>query len=185
MLNHCVINKQIFYKLNNPNMTTRAKNGLSILCLIFFFIVAFASSHKDATFKDADNWIPQDFNPNKYVLLIQEHPANKKQNERMIEWLEKNYTYRYEVVDAADLKSKNGKYADSKTYQFAVVWDFKASQALHNNPNGQPSWSTVYNLYGSFIDRTNDKIYPATRKSNTYGQTAYIQFFNSVVQKFK
>src|SRR4051812_11928484 len=154
MLSHWVINKQIFFKLNNPIMTTRAKNGLSILCLMFFFIVAVASSHKDATFKDADNWIPSDFNPNKNVLLIQKHPVNNKQNERMIEWLEKNYPYRYELVDVPDLKCKSGKYADSKTYPFAVEWNLHASQATHFGPNGQSSSSTQYDLCGNFIDRS-------------------------------
>src|SRR5436309_9506300 len=99
-------------------MTTRIKNCLSILTLTFFFIIAIASSHKNGTFTDAPNWTPKDFNPNNTVLLIQRHPINDKQNERMIGYLEKNYPYRYEVVDKSVIQNKTGKYSDTKMYQF-------------------------------------------------------------------
>ena len=91
-------------------MTTRTKTGLSILSLTFFFIIAVASSHKDASFKDAQQWIPPDFNPSNTTLLIEEHPMSKKGNEKMIEWLDKNYPYHYEIVRQGVLENKISKW---------------------------------------------------------------------------
>jgi hypothetical protein len=166
-------------------MTTRTKNGLSILSLTFFFIIAVASSHKNAAFKDVDNWIPQDFNPTNNVLLIETHPVNNKQNERMIEWLEKNYPYRYEVVNKGVIENKiSEKYSDTKTYPFGVEWELLGHRVT-TQLNGQTHFETEWDLYGNFIDRSSNKVYKSTRKNNVYGQTAYIQFFNSVLGKFK
>jgi hypothetical protein len=157
-------------------MTTRIKNCLSILSLTVFFIIAAASSHKNATFKDADNWIPKDFNPNNTVLLIQTHPVNEKQNERMIEWLEKNYPYRYEIADKSAIQNTTGKYSDTKTYPFAVLWNLKSAQRSHVGANGQPSFSTEWDLYGNFIDRSTNKVYPSTRKIMYMGKLPISNF---------
>ena len=95
----------------------------------FFLILLFATflapitscSYKSASFSDAEKWIPMDFNPSSSVLLVEEHRASNKENSKMLEWLQKNYPYPYEVVDTTLINSTNGKYADTKKYRFAEV----------------------------------------------------------------
>lgn len=166
-------------------MTALTKNCLSILTFIVFFVIALSSSPKNGAFKDAQTWIPRDFNPNNTILLIQTHPENKKQNEKMIEYLKKNYPYRYEVVEKSVIESKSDKYSDTKIYQFGVLWDIKYTQRARTDPTGKVSYATELDLYGNFIDRSTSKIYPTTDRGNVYGRTGYIPFFNSIKEQFK
>jgi hypothetical protein len=165
-------------------MTTNTKTTLSVFTMALFFMMAIASSASHKTFKDADNWMPQDFNPNKGTLLVETHPVNRKQNDRMLEFLQKNYPYPYEVADSNAINSKEGKYADTKKYPFAVTWKVKKSwQASPIGGTGRDM--PVYDLYGNFVDRTTGKVYPTTKKINNYGQIGYIPFFNSITGHFK
>jgi hypothetical protein len=163
---------------------TRTKTCLSILSLAFFFIIAVASSHKDASFKDAEKWIPPDFNPGNTTLLVEEHPMSKKANEKMIEWLEKNYPYHYEIVGQGVIEKKiSGNYSDAKKYQFGVVWKLK-STPVTTTMNGRTYFETEWEMWGNFIDRSTGKIYPTTGKSNYYRGDGYIPFFNSIVKQY-
>lgn len=165
-------------------MTTQTKILLSIFTMGVFFTIAIASSASHKTYKDAENWIPPGFNPNSGTLLIETHPLKTKQNDRMIEFLQKNYPYPYEVVDSNAINSKEGKYADTKKYPFAVIWKGKTSWVA--SPNGGTGRDMPeYNMYGNFVDRTTGKVYPTTKKINNYGQIGYVPFFNSITQHFK
>jgi len=167
-------------------MKTRTKNYLSILTLLTFFVLGIASHPaKNATFSDAANWIPSDFNPNNDILLIETHPVSAHQNERMIDFLEKNYAYRYEVIDRNMIQDKTGKYSDTKTYPFGVLWDLKSTQITRMDDKGKMSFSTNYDLYGQFIDRSTNKVYPKTTRVNNYGQVGYEPFFNSITKQVK
>ena len=167
-------------------MKTRTKHFVSIVTLIVFFVLGVASHPaKNSTYSDAANWIPADFNPNDGILLIEIHPRNTSQNEKMTEFLAQNYPYKYEVVDRGMIQGKPDKYADTKVYRFGVLWDFKMSQHNNIDANGKMSFQTDYDLYGQFIDRSTNKVYPRTTKANHYGQTGYEPFFNSVIQHFK
>jgi hypothetical protein len=166
-------------------MKTSAKTILSILSLAFFFIIAVASSHKNASFKDAQQWIPQDFNPNNTTLLIEKNPMSKRVNEKMIEWLQKNYPYRFEIVDDGVIENKiSSNYSDGKAYPFGVIWEIK-SVPVTTTMNGQTHFETEYDLYGRFVDRSVKKVYPTTSRSSYLRGEGYIPFFNSVVQQYK
>lgn len=167
-------------------MQTKTKTYLSILTLAVFFIMGIASSPAHKVFSDADNWIPSDFKPDHGTLLIETHPVNSKQNDRMLDFLQKNYPYPYEVVNKDAIESKTGKYADTKKYPFAVMWNDKGSiNTTLNTSTGTYSNMPQYDLFGNFVDRNTGKTYPATKKINNYGQVGYVPFFNSITKKFK
>lgn len=166
-------------------MTKTTKTNLSILSLVLFFIMAMASSADHKVFADGDKLIPPDYNPDKGTLLIQAHPLNSKQNDRMIEFLQKNYPHPYEIVGKEEIEKKNGKYADTKKYPFAVVWRESETINTSQNFNGTTSHLPQYDLYGHFVDQFTGKAYPETRKINNYGQIGYVPFFNSIAKHFK
>lgn len=166
-------------------MTAKTKNNLSIFTMVLFFIMGVASTASHQTFSDVDKFIPPDFNPDKGILLIQIHPVNSKQNDRMLEFLQKNYLHPYEVVAKSEIDNKSGKYADTKKYPFAVLW--RDSESIHysQNSNGTSSNMPEYDLYGHFVDRSTGNAYPETKKINNYGQVGYVPFFNSIIKHFK
>jgi hypothetical protein len=162
-------------------MKTSIKNFLSFAALGIFFAAAVASSVAHATYGDAAKWIPKDFNPNDGVLLIQMHPLKEKQKQKMQQWLEQNYTYSFEIANEVDINNKEGKYADTKKYPFAVLWRSGEDVAYTAGSGQHFSWR----MYGYFVDRSTDKAYPSTSWANAYGQSGYIPFFNSVLKKYK
>ena len=164
---------------------TIGKFVCSFILFVTFFAPISSCNFKGATFSDAANWIPSDFNPNNSVLLVETHPYNKKQNANMVEFLEKNYPYKYEVVDSNAIKDISGKYADTKKYQFAVRWEFKGVWRTRTGANGMPSQDREYDLYGNFVDRLKGKTYPTTQNRNVAGVSGYKPFFQSVTKKFK
>jgi hypothetical protein len=174
-------------------MTQKNKNLSSIITLVIFFMLAIASSPKNMSYSDFDKWVPKDFDPNTCILLIQKHPVNDKQNKRMLEFLEKKYPYRYEVVGAGPIFNPEGKYTNREIYKYAVVWEMKNHQSTSTNTyrtssstmTSSTSTRTVYDLYGSFLNLNTREKSKYTKKGMNYGQVGYMPFFNSIVKKFK
>lgn len=166
-------------------MTKNTKTKVSVLALVIFFIVGVASSSSTKnTFSDAGNFLPPAFKPDNGVLLIQFHPDKKeKMNTEMINWLEKNYPYPYELADSSLIKSKEGKYADTKKYRYGILWRYTTPYATY----GTATRASVYrsDLYGHFIDRSTGTIFPETKKINNYSGIGYQPFINSIVKRFK
>jgi hypothetical protein len=72
--------------------------------------------------------IPADFDPNRHVLLLEDFPQLKNseaRNERVTGKLDKAfkkfYSYRYQIASAKEIRDKNGKYADTSIYKFALL----------------------------------------------------------------
>lgn len=166
-------------------MTAKTKTKLSIFTMVLFFIMGVASTASHQTFSDVDKFIPPDFNPDKGILLIQIQPFSRRQNDRMLEFLQKNYPHPYEVVDSSEINNKSGKYADTERYPFAVLWRESESINHSQNSNGTSSNMTEYDLCGHFVDRSTSKVYPETKKRDTYDQYGYEPFFNSIIKRFK
>lgn len=166
-------------------MNPTVKSIFTLMSFAFFLALGIASSPSAKTYSDADRWIPPSFAPGKSVLLIQTHPVSGKQNDRMIEYLQKNYPYSFEVVDTKDIESKTGKYADTKKYPFVVLWNLKQSTIREIKSNGMISERPAFDLYGHFVERSNGNVYAETKNSNVYGQVGYKPFFNSIVKRYK
>lgn len=155
--------------------------------LFVFVVIAFLSgcSVAGSTFSDPAYWIPGDFNPQKGVLLVETFPWSKA-NENMKNFLAQHYSGKYEVVDRKDIMSKSGKYADTKKYQFAFLWEknYREKQFAGSSITSASTFTAV-DPYGNFYDRSVDKNYPTTKKYNNYGNKSYVPFFNSIEKYFK
>jgi hypothetical protein len=161
-------------------MKTPAKINLSIIVLLLFFIIGVASCSTKKAFSDAENWIPPGFNPNNGVLLISSHPHNKEmRNKKMINWLQKNYPYPYEIGEKKEI------YGDNEKYPFVVIWRVNELNVSAQNSNGTNSTTNHYELYGQFQDRSTGKVYPITSNRNKYGYFGYQPFFNSIIEHFR
>ncbi len=150
----------------------------TLLIVLIAFIFSGCSVSK-ASFSDASKWIPDNFNPKNNILLIEPYPISEKSNRAMQDFLNKNYAGRYEIVERKDMLKKTGKYADTKRYQFAFTW--KKMVSFRHGTTG----SRDIDPNGSFYDRSIDKEYPTTKKTNNYGQMSYVPFFNSITNHFK
>jgi hypothetical protein len=159
-------------------MELKNKNLLSVLILIVFFVIGVASSPKNMVYRDFEKWMPVTFNPNTTILLVEKHPIDNKQNDRMKTFLEKKYPYRYEIVDIGSILNPSGKYADRSLYKFAVTWKIESSRDAISKSNGA-------DLIGQFVDLTTNEKSKSTNAGNGFGQLGYMPFFNSIVKKFK
>ena len=168
---------------SNIKRFSQTRFSMILIGALVFFLSS--CGFKSATYSDADKWIPNDFNPNKSVLLVKTHPASNKENSRMLEWMQKNYPYPYEVVDTSSIKSTTGRYADRKKYQFAVNWNIRNKTTTSMGSNGMVSSGLESHMYGNFVDRSNGRVYPTTGKSNSYGYWRYKPFFQSITKKYK
>ena len=143
--------------------------------IIIILIPSFVPAQSNRTFADPTHWIPPDFNPNTYTLLIAKYPLREKDEKRMEEFISKVYPWPCEIVDTAEIKSNPTKYSDSAKYKYAFLWTLKNwyGERYDVDPNG------------FFYDRTNQKAYPTTKKINNYGDKSYMPFFNTIVKYFK
>ncbi|MDI9363459.1 MAG: hypothetical protein QM541_00810 [Flavobacterium sp.] len=128
------------------------------------------------TFKsNANGWKPNDFDPNNGVLLIEKITRPKLEQKKIEEYMLKNYPYRYEFVDAADLKGSNKKFEDKNVYQFALVSTYKIIN-IHEGKIDKTGFKKPLNVGifdFNFIDRLNNKVYP---KSGIYSSWASMTF---------
>jgi len=155
--------------------------SFATLCLL---CSSFNGKCQNWTFKDYEKLVPPDFNPKKDFLLIETFPVNAKSNERMKEWLQKNYPGAFAVVDVNLIQGKDNQYSDLSKYRFAFVWDgWSVVESHYTNGN-----SFVYkhrDPMGHMLDRSTNTNYPTTKKYNNYGDYAYIPFFNSIMKNYK
>jgi hypothetical protein len=73
------------------------------------------------TFKNADKWIPADFNPPKTILLVEKFKENARMRNQMEAYMSENYSYKYEFVDKQTIDNRDGKYKDTKLYKYALI----------------------------------------------------------------
>lgn len=150
------------------------KNTVCVL-IIILLIPALGSAQTNRTFADPDYWIPADFNPGTSTLLIARYPLTAKAENKMEEFLSKEYPWPYEIVDESAIRDNSAKYSDTTKYKFGFLWTLKNwyGGRYDVDPNG------------FFYERTIHKEYPTTRKINNYGQKSYMPFFNTIVKHFQ
>lgn len=149
---------------------------ISSFVVVFLLSFSLESKCQSWTFKDYKNLVPPDFNPKNDFLLIETFPISNKTNEQMKEWLAKNYTGEFAVVDISIINELNNQYSDTSKYKFAFVWGSWSyttrGKFTYSDPNG------------NFINRATKTKYPTTKKYNNYAGKAYIPFFNSIMKNY-
>ena len=151
---------------------TKSRKLLSVL--LFFILFITVSSFKIAP-SLCHQWLPADFNPNNGILLIQKHPFNKNQNDRMVKFLKKKYPWRYEIATVEQIK-QDEKYSDTRLYQFAILWtDFLTPI----NASGYR-----HDVDGHFLDRSTGTVYPGSSLGYNYGRTGDRQVIKAIAKKY-
>lgn len=151
---------------------------MRVLSIISLAVIFSSCNVSNSSFADAEDWVPSTFNPKNDYLLVETFPMSQNANEEMRQFLTQNYPGRFEIVSEKTIKEKSGKYADTKAYKFAFLWD---EQTAFYTGNSSSSGRREY-ANGNFYDRANDKAYPTTQKYNNYGRKSYIPFFNSIIK---
>lgn len=155
---------------------------------LFLFVAFSGCSINNHSYSDGNKWIPQDFNPAKNILLVEHYIGKEKWNTALVEFLDKHYRGKYEIVDKADILGNQGKYADRNKYQFAILWAEVGSISHTSFAGGSGTTnfsSPQIDDYGHFLDRSSGKEYPTTKRYNNYGWKGYVPFFNTIIKHFK
>lgn len=155
-------------------------------------LIALSSCNiSNRSYSDAAKWVPSDFQPSKYVLLVEKYPGREKWNNAMKEYLDKHYSGKYEITDKENILSTDGKYADQK-YKYAVMWKELGGLSSSSHITYTPATTTTtyysdpkYDISGYFRDRTTARDYPPTKKYNNYGWQGFVPFFNSIIKYSK
>lgn len=163
-------------------MTKSQKTGLSAFTLLAFLIMAIASKPSKMTFGNTDQWIPNDFNPRNTVLLVQIFDVSEKAQKDMEKYIAEKYPYKYEFATLSAIKDKEGKYADSKLYKYALMVTSHRINTRDQTGRSGPSYVGFdYNFY----DRESGKNYPVTGKGSSYAIMTFKPVINSIVKKFE
>lgn len=153
-------------------------------CLILFLFVGFflfGCSPSKMTFSNHAQWLPADFDPKTGVLLVEEVVWPKAQGQKMKEYMEQNYPYKYAFVSAKELADPGGKYSDKTLYRFAIVNSYKDHIMHEFKPNQITISMTDFN----FVDRLNSKTYPKSGKGSSYASVTFKPFINTVLEQTK
>lgn len=154
--------------------------------LVFIFIIGISSpGFPQKTLKNGDKWIPADFNPKNTILLveawsgIQEEKGISKQED----YMDKKYPYKYEVVPFETIKKREGKYANTKIYKWALVSTTNTT-ALTKSTGASTNTGVLTSVDRdfNFFDRENDKSYPATNRSQGPFKQTFQVVINTIVK---
>lgn len=137
----------------------------------------------DKVFKNADKWIPADFDTRKGVLLVEKWHVGRQQKiidkvyGQMDGKMKESYPYKYEIVDFADLKDT--KYNDKDQYRYVIR--FANSMNDMSNSGGVTSADNDFYIY----DRKQDKKYPLTMRGTAYPKDCFDGMINTIVARLK
>jgi hypothetical protein len=152
------------------------KTNLSLLTLVFFFLMAIASSGvSKMTFSKSDGQIPPDFGYKSDTLLIIKTTGFGDYNKYVREAFEKNYTGAYKIIKDKELKD----YPTEKyRFTFELVIELSSPQMVMTSNGG---WTTSRSRTTKCItsDRKTGKSY-STASTAFYGKllSAYIPALN-------
>lgn len=168
---------------------TKSISTLAISCAFSCLIISSCAINRTVPGKRLDETIvPQDFNPQKHIILIVKMPNDKKGkiNAQMTEMLNKYYPAKFEIVESEDIGLNNPKYMDTSVYKYAVVNSLRGVERTtttmvttsHGTHSVSPSATTTYISY-RFFDRITNKSYPQSYPS-AWIKTSVEAFANTV-----
>lgn len=108
---------------------------------------------------NSNGWKPHDFVPSKGTLLI-ERAVIKNQQKKIEDFMAKEYSYKYEFVDAKDLSANIAKYNDKDLYRFALVSSYSTHNVHQSDMSRRALNVTAFDY--NFVDRLHDKDYPSS-----------------------
>ena len=163
-------------------MNNNFKTKLSVIAVMGFFIVAIASKPSQKTFSNSEKWIPGDFDPKTTTLLVEEF-FSKRVEKKMEDYMAEKYPYKYEFVSLETIKNRQGKYADTKLYKYALI--FSSHTSTQFDVQTHKPGLTVTGFDYHFYDRALSKDYPATGKASSYANMTFEPVINTIVKTFE
>ncbi len=146
------------------------------ICTCILFAGCFDASKM--TFGNGAKWIPADFEPSKTILLVEQFEyGGVKTLKKMESYMAEKYPYKYEIVPLDIIKNREGKYANTKLYRYALVTTSHKSE--------KPGQPTVTGFDYNFYDRDLNKNYPATNKPSGFAIMTFEPVINTIVKKFQ
>ena len=161
------------------------KSLLSVSAIILFFVIALASNPSKKVFKNSSEWIPDDFNPNTTILLVQKFSISNKEEQKMENYMAEKYPYKYEFADLNTIKMHTGKYSNVKIYKYALVFSSHDTHTTKEQGASTNAGLTVTGFDFNFYDREFDKNYPATRKPSSYPSMTFKPVINTILKHFE
>ena len=110
--------------------------------------------------------MPQGMDSRNTILLVEKYPYSDSYNEKMDAYLAKKYLGKYVILSRDAILNKTGKYADTKIYHYALLWnEFNVDVTSTVGAN-----STFHNLTIDchYLDRMDDREYPKTGRTYIY-----------------
>jgi hypothetical protein len=162
-------------------MKTSIPAFLSVVVLTIGFVVS--ANAQDAKLP---KWLPPNFDPKNGILLIEKAPAYLPGQKKIEKYMEKNYPYKYEFVTLGLAGNSNEstifnaeKYTDKNIYRFIMV---NSSTIIKGIPksDGHQSQGSLYDY--AFIDRLNDKAYPATGSATSWPNQAFERIMSKILK---
>lgn len=161
------------------------KNLFSVLTIAVFFFIALASNPSKKVFKNSEKWIPDDFVPSKTILLVEKFSVSEKAEQQMEDYMSEKYPFKYEFVSLSTIKNREGKYADTKLYKYALVITSHSSTMTKAEGASTSGGLTVTGFDFNFYDRSIDKNYPPTKKASSYAIMTFKPVINTIIKKYE
>ena len=152
-------------------MHYRFKNLYSGIAIFLFLFLSIACYPSKKTYSNGEKWIPEDFNPAKHTLLIQKYKSNEKQQAKMEQYMQQKYPYKYEFVSMETIIDREGIYADTNIYRYALRFI------------PQSTTSQVFDFY--FYDRATDFKYPASNLTSFYIFNSFQAVIKTILKKYQ
>lgn len=151
--------------------------------LVVTFLTSCSLSKK--TLNNADKWIPSEFNPKNTILLVEEWSGIHKDKgvAQQEDYMSQKYPYKYELVPLSIIQKREGKYANTKIYKWALV-STSSSTALTKLTGASTNTGVLTSVDRdfNFYDRENDKNYRSTNRSQGPFKQTFQVVINTIVK---
>lgn len=156
------------------------KKYLSIILLGIVLLSGCFSPYKNFD-KNTRGWKPADFNPGQGILLIEKAAYSFRQQSKIEQYVKEKYPYKYTFCEKKQLTDKDSDYKDKNVYRWILAFYSDVADVHANQMNKSPMLVRMADYY--FIDRLNDKKYPATGIGSSWPYAVIKKIIENITKK--
>lgn len=149
-------------------------------CAFLLFVFSDSVFSQITYKKNEVHWIPEDFNPNTDLLLIQETDLNEREKKAVLHFLEKEYPHSYEIV--GKLYNSDSAYSNRQKFRFSIVVS-KLKRTMRSLYDAREIVTYIFDI--NFYDRLEKKTYPKPGFKSEHVSIALTKFLKIMLQKKK
>lgn len=151
-----------------------------LVAILAVLLIASCGTSKKVL-KNGDKWIPAEFDAKNTILLVENWDGLGKSKgiSEQKKMMTEKYPYKFEVVPSTTIKSRAGKYADTKLYRWALMSTVSYDKI---SVAGGTGTQTTVNRDFNFHYRENNKSYQSTRRSQGSYKRTFPVVINTIVQ---